>query len=133
MNRTDAPDQLTLIDAPIPQPPARILVLRGTVNWWDETELHTAFARATTAGRPVIVDLGSLQAADAVLLALLLGVRTRTPLHLVGPLSPSLARRLDLTCTRDVFRIHANLAAALAAITAADARGETDPPSPGGD
>lgn len=43
--------------------------------------------------------------------------------HLVGPLSRFLARRLDVTGTRHVFRTHPNLTAALAAIAAAGAPG----------
>lgn len=122
--RTDCPDQLTLIEAPIPYPPAHILALRGTVNWWDEAQLRAAFARALTADRlPLIVDLGSLEHADAVLLGVVLTARARTHLHLVGPFSRSLSRRMAITGTRDIFPVHANLTAALAAITAADAHG----------
>ncbi|CAM5646786.1 hypothetical protein SAVIM338S_06415 [Streptomyces avidinii] len=121
---TDAPDRLTLIEAPVPCPAARIVALRGAVNWWDEPALRAALARARTPDRlPLVVDLGSLEHADAILLGLLLATRTRGPLHLVGPLSRTLHRRLDITGTRDAFRIHPNLTAALAAITAADAPG----------
>ncbi|MGW2990073.1 hypothetical protein [Streptomyces goshikiensis] len=69
------------------------------------------------------MDVGSLEHADAVLLGLLLAARTRIRLHLVGPLSRFLARRLDVTGTRHVFRTHPNLTAALAAIAAAGAPG----------
>ncbi|MFF3015658.1 hypothetical protein [Streptomyces sp. NPDC057939] len=121
---TDSADRLTLIEAPIRNPPARILLLRGTVNWWDETALRTALTRASTAGDlPLIVDVGSIEHADAVLLGLLLHAHIRTRLHLVGPLSRSLNRRLDVTGTRSAFRIHPHLTAALTAITAADAPG----------
>lgn len=130
MDRTDPPDRLTLIEAPIPAPPARVLVLRGAVNHGDEPELRGAFARALAGNLPLIVDLGSLEHGDAVLLGLLLSARTRTGLHLVGPLSPSVNRRLDVTGTREVFRLHGGLTAALAAVTAASAPGGGCPPPP---
>ncbi|MFD9474765.1 hypothetical protein [Streptomyces goshikiensis] len=121
---TDPADRLTLIETSISKPPARILVLRGTVNWWDEPSLRAALTRALTAAEgPLIVDVGSLEHADAVLLGLLLAARTHIRLHLVGPLSRFLARRLDVTGTRHVFRTHPNLTAALAAIAAAGAPG----------
>ncbi|MFF3215539.1 STAS domain-containing protein [Streptomyces sp. NPDC002886] len=115
----DPPDRLTILQAPIPEPPATVLVLRGAANHGDERVLRAAFIRAALTGLPFIVDLGSLEHADEILLGLLLTARTHSSLHLVGPLSPALARRLDVTGTRDVFRIHPTLTAALAAITAA--------------
>ncbi|MFJ9078758.1 hypothetical protein ACIRO3_26485 [Streptomyces sp. NPDC102278] len=132
-HRTDPPDQLTLIEASIPVPPAWILLLRGAVNGCDEEELRAVFTRALAHPRvPLIVDLGSLEHADAFLLGLLLVARTRTRLHLVGPLSRSFKHRLDVTGTPDFFRVHATLTDALAAVTAADARGGgTTPPLPG--
>ncbi|MEU9256372.1 hypothetical protein AB0D66_31780 [Streptomyces sp. NPDC048270] len=130
---TDPPNELMIIDAFIPRPPARVLLLRGTVGYWDEETLDSAFAEATAAGLPLIVDLGALESADAILLGLLLSARRRVSLHLVGPLSCCFARRLLITGTRQVLRVHENLTDALAAITVESPTGNRPgPPLPPG-
>ncbi|WP_392897404.1 hypothetical protein [Streptomyces sp. LN699] len=127
--RTDPSRRLTILETRIAHPPARLLVLRGAVDCWDEAELRATFTRALTADRlPLIVDLGALLHADESLLGLLLAARDRV--HLIGPLGHSLAHRLDVTGTRDVFRVHADLTAALADITADGAEGAEAPGDP---
>ncbi|MER6391331.1 STAS domain-containing protein [Streptomyces sp. NPDC001523] len=128
--RTDHSHRLTILETRVPHPPARVLVLRGTVDCGDEAELRAAFTRVLAADRlPLIVDLGALRYADESLLGLLLAARAR--LHLVGPLSHSLVHRLDITGTRDVFRVHTDLTDALARITATAAEGVDAPDDPG--
>ncbi|MER5775095.1 STAS domain-containing protein [Streptomyces sp. NPDC002039] len=127
--RTDHSHRLTILETRVPHPPARVLVLRGTVDCGDEAELRAAFTRVLAADRlPLIVDLGALRYADESLLGLLLAVRTR--LRLVGPLSHSLTHRLDITGTRDVFHVHTDLTDALSGITAAAAEGVGGGPAP---
>ncbi|MFF3431472.1 STAS domain-containing protein [Streptomyces sp. NPDC002602] len=118
-HQADPPDELTIITAPIPRPPARVLLLRGSIAFWDDEQLTTAFTNAIADGLlSLIVDLGALEHADTILLGQLLSARSRVNLHLVGPLSPNLHRRLNITGTRQLFRVHANLTDALTAITA---------------
>ncbi|WP_406484169.1 STAS domain-containing protein [Streptomyces sp. NBC_01568] len=89
----------------LPYPAARIMLLRGVVTAEDAEQLRAALTRSLTAGRlPLIVDLSSLEYADSTLLGLLLAECARTSLHVVGPLSPALDRRMTVTGIRVVLR-----------------------------
>ncbi|WP_282202119.1 STAS domain-containing protein [Kitasatospora fiedleri] len=96
-----------------PFPTAYVLTLRGTVDANAGEDLEADFARATSCGLRLIVDLGSLEHGDETLLGLLLDARPTGGLDLVGPLSPSLQRRLHTAGLADWFTIQPTLTAAL--------------------
>ncbi|WP_406251917.1 STAS domain-containing protein [Streptomyces cyaneofuscatus] len=100
-----------VVHAPFPH--AYVLTLRGTADTASSDRLEDDFARATASGLPLIVDLGALEFGDETLLGLLLNARRTTGVELVGPLSPALQRRLDITGVTPWFALHPNLTTAL--------------------
>ncbi|RSN53999.1 anti-sigma factor antagonist [Streptomyces sp. WAC 04229] len=88
-------------------------MLRGTVDFTTTDGLDVDFARAAATGLPLVVDLGGLRFGNAELLALLISARPAPGVALVGPLSPSFQRRLDITGATTLFDIHPTLSAAL--------------------
>ncbi|WP_333770204.1 STAS domain-containing protein [Streptomyces sp. IBSBF 2435] len=111
-------NELTVIHARFHTPDAYVLTLRGVADIGRDDVLETAFADAAASVYPLIVDLGALTFADEQLLGLLLTATRTRPVVLVGPLPPTVTRRLALTGTEDVFTIQPNLTRALAALPA---------------
>ncbi|MFB8029335.1 MULTISPECIES: anti-sigma factor antagonist [unclassified Streptomyces] len=114
----DIEDGLSVLGVTFHGPDAYVLTLRGITGPGDSGVLEEAFARATVAARPLIVDLGALEFGDESLLGILLHARLSHRTVLVGPLSASFSRRLAVTGTTTVFTIHPTLTQALAGITA---------------
>ncbi|MFJ9352521.1 STAS domain-containing protein [Streptomyces sp. NPDC101237] len=94
-------------------PEAYVLTLRGTADVRACEVLEDDFARATGAGLPLIVDLAALAFGDETLLGLLVSARRAGGVELVGPLSPSFQRRLDIAGVGTWFIVHPTLSAAL--------------------
>ncbi|MFD6826646.1 STAS domain-containing protein [Streptomyces sp. NPDC060085] len=92
---------------------AYVLTLRGIADGSTRASLADDFARAADTGLPLIVDLAALEFGDENLLGLLLDAYRGGGLTLVGPLSSSFARRLDIAGLLTLFTIHPTLAAAL--------------------
>ncbi|MFD7794723.1 STAS domain-containing protein [Streptomyces sp. NPDC059759] len=105
---------LHILDAHFPN--AYVLTLRGNTDSSTSELLEEAFstALAAAAGEPLVVDLGGLSFGDEMLLGLLLNAQRDGAVHLVGPISPTFLRRLDVTGTLELFTVHPSLSAALA-------------------
>lgn len=102
-------------------PPADIITLRGDADPATHQHTEDAFASARSNGSDLIVDLSGLAYGDELLLGLLLNARTASPADrvlLVGPISESFRRRLDVTGTAALFKVYGDLPAALSALTA---------------
>lgn len=94
-------------------PGAYVLTLRGTADATCGEGLEHVFARAAATGRRLIVDLAALEFGDEYLLGPLIEACRANGLELVGPLSPSVRHRLEITGITDLFTIHPTLSAAL--------------------
>ncbi|MFD4540149.1 hypothetical protein [Streptomyces bauhiniae] len=88
-------------------PPVHVITLRGRATGEDDLFVHALFGRATTPSLGAVVDVGGLLSLDEHLFNELIQLRRRQPVVLVGPLAPSLRRRLDVTGTFSWFDVRA--------------------------
>lgn len=111
--QSPASQESQIFSSHVEQPSAEVLTLRGAMGAWNLRELRESFARPTTSGPPLIVDLHALTYGDEYFLGLLLDAYARGRLLLVGPLAPSFQHRLEETGTYSLFTICPTLEDAL--------------------